>query len=714
MADQIERDRFEENPPSAVHRQLSDAKSRSLSDRDFAQKSLPSQPATFQLEYDVRFYDISMRINDTNEIIYGRVGILAAATEDGVTTVDLDLHTAMSIDSIWNSSGNLGINRIGNVLIVTLDKAYNTGEEFYFDVSYQGHPVEGGFQAFSFDTRNGQPVMSSLSEPYFARTWWPCKDRMDDKADSFDIALEIRNDLYAASNGTLDSIINKTASTDVYYYSVRYPLVPYLFSVAISNYTVWSQEYVYNGTADTMPIIHHVYPDRYDYSLSRWGIIPTALDALVPVFGPYPFLNEKYGHANFEWGGGMEHQTVTSMGGSSFGFSEPVVVHELGHQWWGDMITCESWRDIWLNEGWASYSEALYYEQLNGMASYHTYMGYMAYGSGGTVYLDDTTDVWGIFTTLVYDKGAWVCHMLRGVLGDDAFFAGINAYYNSEHQYASATSQDFENVFEASSGVDLTWYFEDWLHGEYRPNYDYYIWSENADSGGFDNYVVINQVQTTNPQVFRMPFDLHLNGPDSTIRLFNDQREQTFAFHTDDSVNSIMLDPEDWVLKYSTAEQWDLQIVTTDSSLAPARRLESYNDTIEVRGGSGNNVFAKLSGDLPSGISLDADGILSGMTSDTGMFTFTLNVHNFVHVDIIELNLYVDPTGGLPGDLNASGGVDISDLTFMVNYLFLLGDPPPYLELADVTGNCEVDISDLTALVNYLFLDGPDLVMGCI
>ena len=218
-----------------------------------------------------------------------------------------------------------------------------------------------------------------------------------------------------------------------------------------------------------MIITHYSYPERFNSS--RKALLDET-SAMIEVFsqkyGEYPFVDEKYGHANFAWGGGMEHQTMTSMGASDFGFSEPVVVHEAAHQWWGDMITCESWSDIWLNEGWASYAEADYYLEKNGWFAYHNYMNSMAYTGGGTIYVYDTTNVWNIFHGgRSYDKGAWVVHMLRGVLGHEAFYQGVEAYYNSEFQHGAADTEDFRDVFEAATGVELDWFFEEWIYGTF-------------------------------------------------------------------------------------------------------------------------------------------------------------------------------------------------------------------------------------------------------
>ncbi len=706
--------------PAQIHQIMWESKVSGRMDREFT-RTLAARESieNTQTNYDVLFYDIFIRVNDTTKVIYGVVTMVARATEAGVGLVQIDFHQNMLIDSIVAPSGVLGYTRSGDVVTVTLDGTYDAGQQFELTCHYHGHPVEGGFQAFSFDTRLGKKVISSLSEPYFARTWWPCKDRMDDKADSFDIAIEVDTAFYVGSNGTLDSTINHGANSHTFYYTVRYSMVTYLFSVAISVYTVWYDEWVYNGGLDTMPIVNAVYPDRYSYSLGTWGITPQAITILSDAFGQYPFVDEKYGHANFEWGGAMEHQTMSSMTGTDFGFWAPVVVHELSHMWWGDMITCKQWGHIWLNEGWASYAEAVYYLSLQGWTNYQNYMNGMAYAGGGTIYIDDTTDVWNIFSSIVYDKGAWVVHMLRGVVGESLFTAVVDSYYNSPYQHAAATTEDFQGVAENASGMDLDWFFQEWIYGTYRPNYHWSYWTEPADSGGVDLFLRVEQAQTTDPQVFTMPVDFFFDfdsGPDDTLTLWVDQRLERFHFNFPGSVNNIKLDPSDWVLKYETKQPWKLYIITTEDELSSAQQYLAYSDTIQARGGTGFITWSLTAGALPTGLNMDTAGFISGTPADSGDFQFTARVDDIYsnYWDEVVYNLRVEPTLALPADMDLSWSVDVGDLTHLVAYLFQGGLPPVVLNTADVNASCEISVDDLTYLVAYLFQGGPAPLMGCV
>ncbi|HWR82817.1 MAG TPA: M1 family metallopeptidase, partial [Candidatus Deferrimicrobium sp.] len=673
---------WEEASPLEIHRQMWETKASAHLERQRARALAAGEAAvSTQTNYDVLFYDIYIRVNDTTEIIYGRVKFVAQAAQDGVTAVEIDFFDNMMIDSIVAPSGPLSYSRLSNVVTVTLDDTYNTGQQFSFDFYYHGHPIEGGFQAFAFDYRLGKPVIATLSEPYYARTWWPCKDRMDDKADSFNIAIEIDTSLYVGSNGTLDSTVANGGNTHTFYYSVRYPMVTYLFSLAISNYTVWYDQWVYNGGLDTMPIVNAVYPDRYAYSLTKFNITPGALTVFSDNFGQYPFVNEKYGHANFEWNGAMEHQTMSSMTGTDFGFATSVVVHELSHQWFGDMITCKSWGDIWLNEGWASYCEAIYFQATQGWSGYHNWMNGMDYAGGGTIYVYDTTYIWNIFSSLTYDKAAWVLHMLRGVLGDTLFFVGVNAYTTSQFRHAAATTEDFKNVMESASGVQLDWFFDEWIYGTYRPNYYWTYYQEPSDTGGYDVYLRVEQKQTTPPLVFTMPVDFFFNvltGPDDTITLWIDKDTTLHKLNFPSLLSSMQVDPSNWVLKYQSNQVWKLYIVTLDGELHDGQEFLPYRDTIKAPGGTGSNTWSIVGGALPTGYGISSQGIITGTTSDTGLFTFTVLVddNGSNYSDQAQLSIYVAPTVIMPGDVDNDAAVNIADLTYFVAYFFQGGDPP--------------------------------------
>lgn len=712
---------WQNTPPSEMHKKLAEDKALAL---DKARKSMAlsiegEKSAT--TDYDIQYYSLYMLINEISELVFAHNRFYGEAVASSFTVFEFDLQTEMFIDSIVDASYGLQTNyiRVGNVVQLTLPQTLNAGEIFDFTVYYHGHPTEGGLQGFTFGSYNGETSITTLSEPYGARSWWPCKDRMDDKPDSMDLAIEVNNSFYCGSNGTLDSTVQTSLETHTFYYHISYPIATYLVSLAISPYTVWYDQWVYNNGLDTMPIVHAVHPSWYTYSLGKYNITPYALTVLSNNFGLYPFANEKYGHANFEWGGAMEHQTLTSMASSTFGFEEAVIVHEMTHQWWGDMITCKSWEDIWLNEGWASYGEAVYYYEKEGFNSYRNYMLSMSYLGGGTVFCDDTTNINRIFSpSLSYDKGAWVCHMLRGVLGDSLFAVGVDAYYNSEFQYKAANTEDFKNVWEAATGVELDWYFDQWVYGQYYPWYYYRYWTEPSDTAGYDLYLFVDQMQSTSPQVFNNPIQIvfdHSLFPSDTIKVEVNSRNEFYKFNLDHPVSGIKLDPNNWILKSATLRTWFYEIITLQEEISGGTQGYAYLDTIEYRGTSPLSYTQIMSGALPAGLTLNNDGTITGVPTEYGTFDFSVRFYASAesYTSTKPFAITIDQLEYLPGDFNLDGVVDISDLVSYVDYQFRDGEPPVLLEIIDVNGDCIVDVEDLVYMVDYQFRKGPAPLPGC-
>ena len=674
--------------------------------------------AANQTDFDVNFYGISIDIDIPDTSISGEVLMQARAMVDALDEVQLDLVDELVVDSVYiPGSGTLAYTHGGNILTITLNEVYNTDESFQFIVVYHGNPPMSGFVGFSFDERYSKPVVSTLSEPYMARSWWPCKDRPDDKADSLDIFITCDTALFCASNGTLIDTVRNGDGSWTFNYEVRYPITTYLFSLAISNYTTWIDWYHY-APGDSMPIVNHVYPDQYMYSVPRWGVTPYALEVLGDLYGEYPFIDEKYGHANFEWGGGMEHQTMTSMTGTWFGFDTNTIVHELAHQWWGDMITCNNWQEIWLNEGFASYSEALFWEVASGEARFKEEMLDMEYLSSGTIFRYDTSSVWGIFSSIVYDKGAWVLHMLRYVVGDANFFDILQAYYDSPYKYGDATTAQFQEICEQVSGMDLDYFFDQWIYGNYHPYYRYSTLSEyDQGTGEYFKYVHLNQIQTSSPAFYTMPLEFAFSGGGhyDTLGAFVAAKDSVFVFKLPYNPAVVTLDPDNWVLNRSTTTTWTYHIIplTPDTGTA----YETYLDTLRARGGSGNNRYRVISGGIPPGLVLDSvSGVLSGMPDVSGDFDFTIearDVNTASYIDSNHFSLNIQPGLGIPGDVDNNGTVDVLDIVYLIDHKFKGGPAPDVPQLADTNNDCLINVLDVIYLIDFKFKGGPAPLMGC-
>lgn len=692
-------------PPSEGHRIMGEAKAKALS---AARQAYAAKALAGQGDFDALYYGLDLKIDTTAKVIWGAVTMQGKSKVSSLSTVILDLFDNMVVDSIKTGGTNLAFTHSSNLVNITLDRAYALDENFLFTVYYHGHPVEGGFMAFSFRYHGSPrvPIISSLSEPYFGRTWWPSKDHPSDKADSADINVIIPSNLIVASNGLLRSVTDNGNGTKTYKWHESYPIVTYLISVAITNYTIFSDYYHYSPT-DSMEVRYFVYPEYYSQAVSGYVITVGAIDFYAQTFGEYPFIQEKYGMAHFPWGGGMEHQTCTSL---LYSWYDPyVIVHELSHQWWGDYITCGDWHNIWLNEGFATYCEALYFEHIYGTSYYHTYMGYLDYTGGGTIWVQDTTDVGEIFSSLQYDKAGWVLHMLRHVVGDSAFFRSLRAYYSDPRfAYGTALTADFEGVCESVSGMDLSWFFQEWIYGTYRPNYQVSWMYENL-GGTYRVYLHLDQIQSTPPLVFTMPVDVTVSTPsgDTTVVVFNNQRSQDFQFDLHSQPTALILDKDQWILKYSTNVSYGFNIVTT--SLPDAVSDYPYTDTLIAKGGTPPYVW---SGTLPYHLTLDSlTGTISGVPADTGTFGFTVLVKDSSvpqKSDTQVLTLKANP--GAPfirGDANGDGKLTVGDVVYIISYLLKGGPAPSPLGKADTNCDGNVNVADIIYLINYLFKGGP-------
>jgi len=420
--------------------------------------------------FDINYYRCEWEVDPSIRYIKGKVTVYFTLLAPS-NTVSLDLMSPLAADSILENNQQLSFTNTNNTLIVNFLNQKQIGEKDSFTIFYQGVPPTTGFGSFIQTNHSGTPVMWSLSEPYGSRDWWPCKNGLDDKADSIDIYITHPSQYKAASNGLLQSETFSPDSTKITaHWKHRYPIATYLICMAITNYTVFSNSIQIGNTA--LPMITYCYPESI---VEFQAGIQSTIDAMQLYhnsFGPYPFINEKYGHVQFGWGGGMEHQTSTFL----YNTEEPLVAHELSHQWFGNKITCGSWEHIWLNEGFATYMSRFYMENkypLTARDNRKSVIENITSLPDGSVKVDDTTNVGRIFNgRLSYSKGSYLLNMLRIKIGDAAFFKGIRNYLEDpELKYRYVLTSDLQHHLENTSGQSLTRFFQQWFEGEGYPSY---------------------------------------------------------------------------------------------------------------------------------------------------------------------------------------------------------------------------------------------------
>ncbi len=553
-------DTTDTNPYIQARRQALFPHKQHLRERFVHRQTLEAQSAQDGRPYDALYYKLELTIQYDPNLLNGNVTARFESQQDSLTSVKLDLDDALTVTDVGGQAQSF--KHIEQELLLNLGRPLNEGERFEVTIAYNGKPQPSNASYFSFDWMpDGSPHVWTLSEPYGAKYWWPCKDMPKDKADSMDIIITVPDGQWAGSNGTLISDEMNMDGTRTFHWREQYPIATYLVSLAIGNYAHF-QDYYKFSASDSMLLDYYVYPQNEATAKEIFQEMHDYMDALQHYFGPYPFREEKYGHAQFNWGGAMEHQTLSSIGGVS-SYWRYVYVHELAHQWYGDAVTCGSWKDIWLNEGFASYSEALYAEWAGfdghppGEEAYHAYMETQFYGSGGTIIIEDTTDIGNIFSRIVYDKGSWVLHMLRGILGDDVFFEILKDYVSDERwSYGAVRTNDFKTICEEKSGRQLDYFFDQWLNFPYYPRYEYEWEVSNRTATEYQIEATIRQVQTYT--VYEMPIDLSFEfkeRSDTTVSVWNNNRNQQFHISLPEEPVAMHFDPNDWILKQAREVQ---------------------------------------------------------------------------------------------------------------------------------------------------------------
>lgn len=506
-----------------------------------------SNPATN--DYDLKYYRAYWTVDPADLYITGEVTAYFQPLADNFLTIHFDLAEVLTVDQVWYHGQPLSSTFSEPFLLkIDLPQEVGTGVLDSITIRYQGEPFNSGFGSFATSTHQGTPVLWTLSEPYGSRDWWPCKHDLNDKIDSIDIYVQTPAAYRAASNGKL--VAEWDAGSDkVYHWKHRYPIPAYLVAIAVTDYAVYS-DWVPHPQGD-IEVLNYVFPENLTSAMAQTADIVEIMQLYNEMSGRYPFADEKYGHAQFGWGGGMEHQTMSFMGG----FSYSLQAHELAHQWFGDRVTCGSWADIWLNEGFATYWTALTYEMLGNPTAWNDWkssrISQICSQPGGSVWVDDTTSVNRIFSgRLSYSKGAYLLHMLRWMMGDEAFFQATRNYLEDPAlSFGYALTEDLQAHLEVESGLDLQEFFDDWYKGQGYPSYQL-LWDYH--DGLF--FLIANQTQShSSVSFFEMPLPVKLSGAgqDTIIRLEHTQNGELFAVPIPFEVTSVQFDPELWILSTS-------------------------------------------------------------------------------------------------------------------------------------------------------------------
>jgi hypothetical protein len=485
--------------------------------------------------------------------------ILTFSVDSTLSSIKLNaVNSSLTIDSV--RLAGVSYTHSSNILTITLDRTYNVGETAQVKVYYKHNNVSDGALYVS----NG--FLFTDCEPEGARKWFPCWDKPSDKA-TFDLTVKVPANVKLGSNGILaDSI--KNVDTIYYNWVSNQNIATYL--MVMTGKVNYNLDIVYwhkiSNPADSIPIRFYWNQGESVSSLNSMKVkVPQMMTMYSQKFGEHPFDKNGFATLNnqFVWGG-MENQTLTSLCPNCW--SEGLISHEFAHQWFGDMITCATWADIWLNEGFATYTEALWIENLYGYSSYKSEIDgdasyYLSANPGWAIsnpaWAITTPDVNTLFDyAITYMKGACVLHLLRYTMGDAAFFDGIYNYANDPNlKYHSAVISDFKEHMSTAYGSDLSWFFDAWIYQPNHPKYQNNYWFLNHQNGTWEVGFVANQTQT-NSAFHQMPIEIKLSfstGADTTVRVMNNINNQVYVWNFNRQPVSIVFDPSNnIVLKTAT------------------------------------------------------------------------------------------------------------------------------------------------------------------
>lgn len=492
--------------------------------------------------------------NATNEI-YFRV-------DSTLNTIRLNaVNTSLVIDSVKLPNGtSLNFTHSNNFVTITLDRTYNVNELITVKIFYRHNHIADN----AFYVANG--MVFTDNPPEGARKWFPCWDKPSDKA-KVDVTVKVPLNVRLGSNGRLaDSTL--TGDTIYYHWISRDPVATYL--VVLTGKVNYNMDIKYwhklSNPADSIPTLFYFNAGENINPVKN--IVNNLLDYFSLHFGDYPFEKNGFaaiqGGSGFQWAG-MENQTLISLCANCW--TENLVVHEFAHQWFGDLVTCGTWADVWLNESFATYMEAFWRERTGGYSGYKTNINskaasYFSNNSGFPIYNPQWANITPHIDSLyhygiIYCKGACVLHLLRYTIGDSLFFASLKSYATDSvsFKYQSAVTADFITKVNSVSGQNLNWFFDAWLNQPNHPVYQNSYTINNLGGGNYGANFLVKQIQT-NAGFFPIPVTVKINftnSTDTTIRVMNNLNNQMFNFTFNKQPSSVQFDPaNEIILKVAT------------------------------------------------------------------------------------------------------------------------------------------------------------------
>lgn len=451
--------------------------------------TLRGKNSEYRSGYDVTFYRITIDVNIDDKYIRGHVDIYFTALND-LDTIQIDLYRNMTVNNVMYQSDMLDFQRKYDAIFAAFRETVKQGTHGVLTVYYEGKPVkarkppwEGGF-VWKRD-KNKNPWVGVSCELDGASLWWPLKDHLSDEPDSLEMNVAVPEGLFCVSNGRLTAH-KKENNQEVFTWKTSYPINSYNATVYIGDYSHFTLTYPAKDT--TYNLDFFVLPYHLDVAREHFKQAIGILRFYEDTFGEYPWWRDGYKLVESPYAG-MEHQTAIAYGsdykncyGAGFDY---IILHETAHEWWGNSVSAGDYAEIWLHEGFATYSEALYVEHTKGHDAYLNYLGFYSMMIENKRPLIGPYDVnyWDYKDGDVYVKGALLLHTLRNAIGNDTtFFDIIKTFYN-RYKYSITTTKNFIDLVAEKTGKDYQWLFDQYLYDracpqlEWNYQYDYSIGS---------------------------------------------------------------------------------------------------------------------------------------------------------------------------------------------------------------------------------------------
>ena len=523
------------------------------------------------LNYDLRYQRLELDLNPTQLYVSGTVTNHFIPNQN-INSIYFDLANVLTVSEVKYHGSNLTFTQLSSKEIkINFPATIPAATLDSLSIKYAGTPDSGGSagSAFTVSYASGSPALFTLSEPYGAQEWFPTKQSMNDKIEKVDFKITTPSQYHVAANGKLFSETAIAGNKKITFWQTNYPIPAYLIALGITNYTK------FNDTIGNppFPFVNYVYPSTASNSqvMSNINWTKNIMTVFEEYFGPYPYRDEKYGHMEFGWGGGMEHATMSSMGA----WSRSIIAHELAHQWFGDKVTCGAWNDIWLNEGFATFGAHLANEKLlmtptqfqNFLADE---MDYITSYPDGSVYVDDSElgSIYSIFDSrLSYSKGGYVVRMIKWILGDDVFYAAMKDYHARPNlAYNYVRTSDLQNSLQQSTGKNFTEFFNDWIFGQGQPTYQI-RWNQTSDQM---LRIKVSQTQShSSVSFFEMPLPIKVNGTGGQVaylKLDNTTNNQNFANLINFPISNIQFNYEKQIIQRNSTVTKDTTILATEDT----------------------------------------------------------------------------------------------------------------------------------------------------